>query len=74
MFCRGISNTAGTLSGVIGVAATGHMLKWAGGADKTLGWYQAFTLCALQCLGGSFIFLAFGRGERLFGGDSDDFQ
>ncbi len=72
--CRGISNSAGTLSGVIGVAATGHILKYAGGADKVLGWYQALTLAAVQCVGGSLIFIAFGRGDRLFGGDSDDFH
>ena len=53
---------------------TGWLLKWAGGADKMLGWYQALLLAAVQCVGGSLIFLAFGRGERLFGGDSDDFQ
>lgn len=69
----GISNSAGTLSGVIGVAATGHILKWAGGAERALGWYQALTLCAVQCVAGSFFFIAFGRGDRLFGGDADDF-
>jgi hypothetical protein len=46
--CRGISNTAGTLSGVIGVAVTGHMLQRAGGAEHTGGWYQAMATSAIQ--------------------------
>ena len=66
----GISNTAGTLSGVVGVAATGRLLEWSGGADKVWGWYQALALAAVQCVGGSIAFVAFGRGDRLFGGDS----
>ena len=48
MRCRGISNTAGTLSGVIGVAVTGHMLQRAGGAEHVLGWYQAMATSAIQ--------------------------
>jgi hypothetical protein len=34
----GISNTAGTVSGVIGVAVTGAILDRWGGADKVAGW------------------------------------
>lgn len=68
--CRGISNTAGTLSGVVGVAVTGYLLQWAGGADKAAGWYQACAAAAVQCLAGSLVFLAAARGERLFGGDA----
>lgn len=48
---RGISNTAGTLSGVIGVAVTGHMLQRAGGADHTWGWVQAMATSAIQVRG-----------------------
>ncbi|PSC75289.1 putative anion transporter 5 [Micractinium conductrix] len=66
----GISNTAGTLAGVVGVAATGYMLQWAGGADHAAGWYQAFAAAAAQCLAGSLVFAAAARGDRLFGGDA----
>lgn len=67
---RGISNTAGTLSGVVGVAVTGYLLQWAGGADRPAGWYQACAAAAVQCLAASAIFIAAARGERLFGGDA----
>lgn len=68
--CRGISNTAGTLSGVIGVAVTGYLLQWAGGADKVAGWNQSFALAAIQGIAGSIFFILFARGERLFGSDT----
>jgi len=71
---RGISNTAGTLAGVIGVAATGRLLQAAGGAEQRAGWYNAVGLAAAQCVLGSGVFLAYARGERLFGGDTADFQ
>lgn len=68
--CRGISNTAGTLSGVVGVPATGFLLQYAGGADKTAGWTEAMGAAALQCVASSLVFLSAARGERLFGGDA----
>lgn len=67
---RGISNTAGTLAGVIGVAATGVLLEGAGGAGVLAGWYAALAVAASLCLAGSLIFLWHARGERLFGGDA----
>ena len=67
---RAISNTAGTLSGVVGVPATGYLLQWAGGADKPAGWWEALSTTALQCVAASFVFLSAARGERLFGGDT----
>lgn len=70
----GVSNTAGTLAGVVGVAVTGRILESAGGAVQAKGWYQALFLAAAQCMGGAIVFLLFGRGERLFGADTDDFQ
>lgn len=70
----GISNTAGTLAGVVGVAATGFLLQWGGGAEHLSGWYRAFAAASLQCLAGSAVFLLFARGERLFGSDAADFQ
>ena len=66
---RGISNTAGTVAGVVGVAVTGYVLQWAGGAQNSAGWYQAFAAAAVQCVAGSLVYLRFARGERLFGGD-----
>lgn len=65
----GISNTAGTLAGVVGVAATGQLLERAGGADRRAGWYAACAVAAAQCVLGSAVFLALARGDRLFGGD-----
>lgn len=67
---RGISNTAGTLAGVVGVAATGVLLESAGGAGVLAGWYAALAVAASLCLAGSFAFLWHARGERLFGGDA----
>ena len=72
--CRGISNTAGTLSGVIGVAATGYLLQRAGGAEQAAGWTHALALCAGQCVAGSFVFLLAARGDRLFGADTSAFS
>jgi ACS family sodium-dependent inorganic phosphate cotransporter len=71
VLCRGISNTAGTLAGVVGVAATGYMLQWAGGAENVDGWHRAFAAAAVQCGVGSVVFVWFARGERLFGGDTE---
>ncbi|KAF5827740.1 major facilitator superfamily domain-containing protein [Dunaliella salina] len=62
----GISNTAGTLSGVIGVAITGRILDWYGGSTALGGWYQAHALAAIICLGATVIFLSFARGDRCF--------
>jgi len=62
----GISNTAGTLSGVIGVAVTGVILDYEGGASNIMGWYHAHALCAVICLSAMAVFNAFARGERLF--------
>lgn len=66
----GVSNTAGTLGGVFGVAITGRLLEWAGGAEHAAGWYQAFSLAGLQCGLGIFVFIMFARGEKLFGGEN----
>lgn len=59
---------------MVGVATTGYLLQWAGGADRPAGWYQAFAVAAVQCVAGSLVFLAAARGDRLFGGDAADFQ
>ncbi len=65
----GISNTAGTLAGVVGVSATGRALQAAGGAAQLAGWHAAMRAAVFQCAVGAGVFAAFARGERLFGGD-----
>ena len=57
---------AGTLSGVIGVAATGKILDWYGGSSMLGGWYHAHALAAIICLGATVIFSGFARGDRCF--------
>ncbi|CAI5464047.1 unnamed protein product [Closterium sp. Yama58-4] len=61
----GISNTAGTLAGIVGVAATGLILQaWA--SDIEFGWWLAFVTPAGLCVLSAAIFCAFATGERLF--------
>lgn len=62
----GISNTAGTISGVIGVAITGYILEAAGGSAAPLGWFQAHFLAAGLGVAGSMYFIFAARGNRLF--------
>ncbi|GIL42012.1 hypothetical protein Vafri_82 [Volvox africanus] len=62
----GISNTAGTVSGVIGVAVTGYILDMYGGADNVQGWYTAHAVSAAICMQAMLVFNIFARGERLF--------
>ena len=62
----GISNTAGTLSGLIGVPATGFILEAAGGSTQRAGWYQAHALASVMLVLASLYFLLAGRGTRLF--------
>eukprot|EP00891_Asterochloris_glomerata_P006525 jgi/Astpho2/6525/fgenesh1_pm.00099_%23_3_t len=68
----GISNTAGTLAGVVGVKVTGSLLQRATQAnpDGLDGWWTSFLAAAAQCVAGSFAFIMFARGERLFGAES----
>ena len=62
----GISNTAGTVSGIIGVSATGFMLESAGGGQHAGGWLRAHAIASCMAVVGIGIFIVFGRGERLF--------
>ncbi|CAK0786033.1 hypothetical protein CVIRNUC_009246 [Coccomyxa viridis] len=62
----GISNTAGTVAGVIGVAVTGFILDHAGDGTNR-GWWQAFMVASAMCWGGSLLFISSAQGERLFG-------
>jgi MFS transporter, ACS family, solute carrier family 17 (sodium-dependent inorganic phosphate cotransporter), other len=62
----GISNTAGTVSGIIGVSATGFILEAAGGSEERAGWFQAHSVAACILLAASSYFIAAGRGTRQF--------
>lgn len=56
----GLSNTAGTLPGVIGVYASGLILAWTGS------WALVFQVAAAVNVVGLLFYLAFASGERLF--------
>ena len=62
----GISNTAGTVSGIIGVSATGFVLEAAGGSTQRAGWYRSHALAAALLVAASMMFMKAGRGTRLF--------
>jgi MFS transporter, ACS family, solute carrier family 17 (sodium-dependent inorganic phosphate cotransporter), other len=62
----GISNTAGTVSGIIGVSATGFILEAAGGSEDRAGWFQSHLLAASMLVLASAYFIVAGRGTRLF--------
>jgi MFS transporter, ACS family, solute carrier family 17 (sodium-dependent inorganic phosphate cotransporter), other len=62
----GISNTAGTVSGIIGVSATGFILESAGGSESRVGWYQAHGVAAGILGAASLYFIRAGHGSRLF--------
>jgi ACS family sodium-dependent inorganic phosphate cotransporter len=56
----GLSNTAGTLPGVIGVAVTGYILEATGSWPLVLG------VAASLYVAGGIVWLMFSTGERLF--------
>ncbi|KAI5650286.1 hypothetical protein M9H77_36291 [Catharanthus roseus] len=66
----GVSNTAGTLAGIVGVDLTGRLLEAAKTAELDLtspdSWKAVFFIPGLLCIGSSFIFLLFASGERIF--------
>ncbi|XVE66492.1 hypothetical protein DITRI_Ditri08aG0083700 [Diplodiscus trichospermus] len=66
----GVSNTAGTLAGIIGVDMTGQLLEAAKAKYSDLAspesWRAVFFIPGLLCLFSSFIFLLFSTGERIF--------
>jgi len=61
----GISNTAGTLSGVIGVSVTGYILS-AWGSESNGGWYVSFMLAAALCVFGALVFARHAKGSPQF--------
>ncbi|XP_062014948.1 probable anion transporter 5 [Rosa rugosa] len=66
----GVSNTAGTLAGIIGVDLTGKLLEAARTADSSLSspesWRLVFLIPGLLCVFSSFVFVLFSTGERIF--------
>jgi ACS family sodium-dependent inorganic phosphate cotransporter len=56
----GLSNTAGTLPGVIGVTVTGYLL------DSTGSWALVFGIAAALYVAGTVVWRAFAKGEPLF--------
>ncbi|KAK4491060.1 hypothetical protein RD792_001782 [Penstemon davidsonii] len=66
----GVSNTAGTLAGIVGVDLTGRLLEAAKVAQLDLtspdSWRLVFLIPGLLCLFSSVVFLLLSTGERVF--------
>ncbi|KAH7279585.1 hypothetical protein KP509_37G025200 [Ceratopteris richardii] len=66
----GISNTAGTLAGIVGVGLTGLILEAAKANNLELSdprsWTMVFSTPAILCMISALIFVVFARGERIF--------
>lgn len=66
----GVSNTAGTLAGIVGVDLTGKLLEAAQTANSDLSaaesWRLVFLIPGLLCIFSSFVFLLFSTGDRIF--------
>ncbi|MCO5562332.1 hypothetical protein L7F22_015958 [Adiantum nelumboides] len=66
----GVSNTAGTLAGIVGVGLTGLILEAAKAKNLELSdpqsWTLVFATPGILCMISVFIFLVFASGERIF--------
>ncbi|XP_022845184.1 probable anion transporter 5 [Olea europaea var. sylvestris] len=66
----GVSNTAGTLAGIVGVDLTGRLLEAAKSAQLDLtspdSWRAVFLIPGSLCILSSILFLLFSTGERIF--------
>ncbi|WCJ38980.1 phosphate transporter 4 6 [Euphorbia peplus] len=66
----GVSNTAGTLAGIVGVELTGQLLEAAKTSYSDLSspesWRAVFIIPGLLCILSTFVFLLFATGERIF--------
>ena len=62
----GISNCAGTISGVIGVSLSGIILDSFGGASSMTGWAYVFGIPAILNIIGAVHFCIYARGDRIF--------
>lgn len=66
----GVSNTAGTLAGIIGVDLTGQLLEAAKANYSDLStpesWKRVFLIPGLLCTFSSIVFMLFSTGEKIF--------
>ncbi|CAO2812931.1 unnamed protein product [Amaranthus hypochondriacus] len=66
----GVSNTAGTLAGIVGVELTGQLLEAAKVANYDISspesWRSVFVIPGLLCILSSVVFVLFSTGERIF--------
>ncbi|XXG85715.1 hypothetical protein AAC387_Pa11g0749 [Persea americana] len=66
----GVSNTAGTVAGIVGVGLTGRILEAAKAANLDISsrecWEPVFFVPGYLCLFSSVVFLAFSTGEKIF--------
>ncbi|XP_024391805.1 probable anion transporter 5 [Physcomitrium patens] len=63
----GVSNTAGTLAGIVGVAATGRILEASElGPSDPSSWFMVFATPALLSVISALFFIGFATGERIF--------
>ncbi|XP_042515164.1 probable anion transporter 6 [Macadamia integrifolia] len=66
----GVSNTAGTLAGIVGVDLTGQLLEAAKTANMDLSspgsWRSVFSIPGYLCIFSSLVFLLFATGEKIF--------
>ena len=66
----GVSNTAGTLAGIVGVELTGQLLEAAKVANYEISspesWRSVFVIPGLLCILSSVVFVLFSTGERIF--------
>ncbi|CAM8932402.1 unnamed protein product [Rhodiola kirilowii] len=63
----GVSNTAGTLAGIVGVDFTGRLLDAASSdISSAESWKPVFIIPGLLCVFSSMVFLLFSTGERIF--------
>ena len=66
----GVSNTAGTLAGIVGVELTGQLLEVAKAANYDItspgSWRSVFVIPAFLCIFRSVMFNLFSIGERIF--------
>lgn len=62
----GISNTAGTLAGIVGVDLTGRILQGAQDLSALESWRPVFVIPGLLCVFSSLVFVLLSTGERIF--------
>ena len=63
----GVSNTCGTLSGVVGISLTGSMLEAGGGSGAVSGWAQAMGASSALCVIGAVVFALLAEGKVVVG-------